>query len=105
MEIKRIWSIYFSPVGSTAKVANETASTLRGLIGCDLYRYDFTLPQARESFPELNENDLVVFATPTYAGRVPNVLFNTLFDKERIITFFKVLREVLQGFAFIYDLL
>ena len=78
MEIKRIWSIYFSPVGSTAKVANETASTLRGLIGCDLCRYDFTLPQARESFPELNENDLVVFATPTYAGRVPNVLLKYL---------------------------
>ena len=78
MEIKRIWSIYFSPVGTTAKVANETASTLRGLFGSDLCRYDFTLPAARENFPELNENDLVIFATPTYAGRVPNVLLKYL---------------------------
>ena len=78
MKIERIWSIYFSPVGSTAKVANETAATLRGLFGSDLCRYDFTLPKARESFPELNEKDLVIFATPTYAGRVPNVLLKYL---------------------------
>lgn len=78
MKIERIWSIYFSPVGTTAKVANEAASTLRGLFGVELCRYDFTLPSARQGFPQLNENDLVIFATPTYAGRVPNVLLKYL---------------------------
>ena len=57
--------------------------------------YDFTLPKAREGFAsisgadtgdlEVSESkgrepgsDLAVFATPTYAGRVPNVLLKYL---------------------------
>lgn len=36
--------------------------------------YDFTLPEARTHGKAFDKNDLVVFGTPVYAGRVPNVL-------------------------------
>ena len=35
---------------------------------------DFTLPDVRKEVQIFNEDDLVVFGTPVYAGRVPNVL-------------------------------
>ena len=40
--------------------------------------YNFTLPQNRQNAFEFQPEDLVVFGTPVYAGRVPNVLLNYL---------------------------
>lgn len=74
MEIKRIWKIYFSPTGTTAKVTNTVADCLAASCGVESRTYDFTLPTARSTFPELNETDFVIFGCPTYAGRLPNLL-------------------------------
>lgn len=35
---------------------------------------DFTLPQARQETRSYGPGDLVIFGTPTYAGRIPNKL-------------------------------
>ncbi len=78
MKINKIWAIYFSPVGTTEKVASSIAKELSFNLGATVEKYDFTLPQARMSFPQVGSDDLVVFATPTYAGRVPNVLLKYL---------------------------
>ena len=40
--------------------------------------FDFTLPDARTSVKTFGPDDLVVFGTPVYAGRVPNVLVKYL---------------------------
>ncbi len=40
--------------------------------------FDFTLPQARQSFPDIGQHDIVVFGMPTYAGRLPNLLIKYL---------------------------
>ncbi len=78
MKINKIWAIYFSPVGTTEKVASTIARELSFNMGSTVEKYDFTLPQARQTFPQIGADDLVVFATPTYAGRVPNVLLKYL---------------------------
>ena len=95
MKFKRVWAVYFSPTGTTKKVACHMADELANLLGAKRCDYDFTLPKAREGFAsisgadtgdlEVSESkgrepgsDLAVFATPTYAGRVPNVLLKYL---------------------------
>lgn len=78
MEIKRICQIYFSPTGTTEKVVCAIAEALTDDLGIESFLYDFTLPQARTSFPQLAETDLVLFGCPTYAGRLPNLLLKYL---------------------------
>ena len=78
MEIKRVWKIFFSATGTTEKIASVVAGCLGASCGTQVFAYDFTLPKARGSFPELCETDLVVFGCPTYAGRLPNLLLKYL---------------------------
>ena len=78
MEIKRVWKIFFSATGTTEKIASVVAGCLGASYGTQVFAYDFTLPKARGSFPELCETDLVVFGCPTYAGRLPNLLLKYL---------------------------
>lgn len=85
MKINNIWKIYFSATGTTEKVVSAIANQL---VKCSdkleteknvhPETFDFTLPSARNSFPEIAQNDLVVFGVPTYAGRVPNLLLKYL---------------------------
>ncbi len=74
MQISRIYNIYFSATGTTEKVTSTIAKCLSETCEVPSSIYDFTLPEARKSFPELSEKDLVVFGCPTYAGRLPNLL-------------------------------
>lgn len=74
---KNIWAMYFSATGTTEKIVTCVADELaarEGMANGKAERYDFTLPQAREGQPDFNENDVVVFGIPTYAGRIPNLL-------------------------------
>lgn len=43
-------------------------------LNCRQCVVDFTLPGVREYVQTFNKGDLVIFGTPVYAGRVPNVL-------------------------------
>lgn len=71
----RICSLYFSATTTTDKVVHEFISTLKKELEISEHTdYDFTLPHARKTMPEFNENDIVVVGVPTYAGRVPNLL-------------------------------
>ena len=78
MNIKKVWAIYFSPTGTTQKVVSTLAEELAKSLNAEIDYYDFTLPQARKNFAPIAKEDLVVFGTPTYAGRVPNVLLKYL---------------------------
>lgn len=88
MKINKVWAIYFSPTGTTRKVVCHMADKLAALLSAERQDYDFTLPEARKSFAAVSgyssqsstgkASDLVVFGTPTYAGRVPNVLLKYL---------------------------
>ena len=76
MTINQIFKIYFSPTGTTEKVVSALTDALAEKLELNeqVYVYDFTQPDGRTYFPELGEDDLVVFGMPTYAGRLPNLM-------------------------------
>ena len=81
MEIKRVWAVYWSATGTTEAVVSKLAEELAGHLSVPEEKADFTLPAARERELEFAGGDLVVFGTPTYAGRVPNILLPYLTKK------------------------
>ena len=74
MEIKRVWAVYFSPVGGTDSVVTAAAEAAAGELSLPLHKLDFTLPAARQDVTAFDAADLVFFAVPTYAGKTPNKL-------------------------------
>ena len=78
MQAKRVWAMYWSATDTTKRVVTTIAGQAAQALGVPLAEYDFTLPGARQGAPEFTADDLVVFGTPTYAGRVPNVLLKYL---------------------------
>ncbi len=78
MQAKRVWAMYWSATGTTKQVVTTVAERMAAVLELPLERYDFTLPGAREAVPDFTAADVVVFGTPTYAGRVPNVLLKYL---------------------------
>ncbi len=63
---------YFSPAGATKQVAQRLAIALGDRLGAGLEYCSYTLPRERDRLPEFGSDDLVLWATPVYAGRVPN---------------------------------
>lgn len=78
MEKKRVWAVWFSGTDTTKKVVCSIADEVGRLLGAERADYDFTLPKMREHGFTAEEGDLVIFGTPVYAGRVPNVLLKYL---------------------------
>lgn len=76
--MKKVWAVYFSATGTTRKIVETIAGVIAEKLGTEYDRYDFTLPDAREKTLRFEPDDLVVFGTPVYAGRVPNVLLKYL---------------------------
>lgn len=73
-----VWAVYFSATGTTKRIVTAIAQTLCRRAGVPCREFDFTLPAARNGWPEFMPGDLVVFGVPVYAGRVPNVLLKYL---------------------------
>ena len=74
MEIKRVCAVYFSPAGSTRKLVSCLGNALAESFDVPLEVTDFTTPAAREESYAFSAGDLVVFGSPTYAGKLPNKL-------------------------------
>lgn len=74
MIIQRVLGAYFSATGTTQRIVETIAHDLSALLSIPVQIHDFTLPEKREAALPLEPTDLVVFGTPVYAGRVPNVL-------------------------------
>lgn len=73
MRIEKVWVVSFSPTGQTELVGEHVGTAaVRMLKGAELEVIDVTPPAARERRLVFGESDLVIFCTPTYAGRVPN---------------------------------
>ncbi|MEG1932905.1 MAG: EFR1 family ferrodoxin [Pygmaiobacter sp.] len=81
MKINTVWSVYFSGTGTTEKVVSTLAQQTADILCAQVKTVDFTLPAMREQELFFGEGDLVVFGTPVYAGRVPNVLLPYLKTK------------------------
>lgn len=78
MERKKVWAVYFSATDTTKKIVLTIADEAARLLGAEREDYDFTLPGMRENSFAAGKDDLVIFGTPVYAGRVPNVLLKYL---------------------------
>lgn len=62
----------FSPTGGTWQVAQHLGDRLGALLGAEVEYHSYTLPRERETLPQVETGDVVVWATPVYAGRIPN---------------------------------
>lgn len=76
--MKKVYAMYFSATGTTKKTVTAIANSAAKAIDAEYEEIDFTLPAGREREYSFSENDLVIFGTPVYAGRVPNVLLKFL---------------------------
>lgn len=83
MTPKTVWAVYFSGTGTTERTVRSVAGELARMLSVPCRSFDFTRPQARQEELSFCETDLVVFGTPVYAGRVPNVLLPYLREKVR----------------------
>ena len=74
MKPAHVKAVYFSPTGNTKAAARRLAGRLAQLLQAPVSEIDFTRPAARQGVYSFDAEDLVVFASPVYAGRVPNKL-------------------------------
>ncbi len=70
--VQEIAAVSFSPTGQTAKVVETLAEKMGQLLQVPVRKDHFTLPGEQKIMRVYGEDTLVVFGTPTYAGRVPN---------------------------------
>ena len=81
MEIKTVHLVYYSATGNTQTVARAIGEALAQGLNAALREVDFTLPAARQAVQGFGPGDLVVAATPVYAGRVPNKMLPYVQEK------------------------
>lgn len=74
MNIKRLRVLYFSPTGGTEKIARAVAGEVGRRLGLKPEYIPFTRPGEREEARRFGPEDLLVMASPVYAGRLPNKL-------------------------------
>ncbi len=72
LAIARIKTYYFSPTGGTLQVARYLAETLGRRLHAEVEYHSYTLPREREVLPQFVTDDVILWATPVYAGRIPN---------------------------------
>ena len=72
MKISCVKAVFYSAAGSTEKVVTGVAERIAAELGVPMEVYDFTLPENRTETKTYGADQLVVFGTPVYAGRVPN---------------------------------
>jgi ferredoxin/flavodoxin len=82
VDIQKVWAVYFSATGTTQKIVIEIANMIAKNTGAVRENFDFTLPDRRIDVLHFAVDDLVIFGTPVYAGRVPNVLLEYLVTVE-----------------------
>lgn len=80
MIINSICKVYFSPCGSTGRVISTMADRIAKILNVPVELHDFTLPRNRKEKYEYKPDQLVIFGTPTYAGRIPNKILPVIQD-------------------------
>ena len=74
MEIKKVWSVWFSATGTTEKVVSAIAGDIAEKLGVPCESRSFNSPASRKEEMNFQQGDLVVLGVPVYAGRVPNLI-------------------------------
>lgn len=74
MQFKTVWAVYYSGSGSTRRLLRRMAEAAGEALMLPVRELDYSRPEAREKSYCFTETDLVFWGSPTYAGRLPNVL-------------------------------
>ena len=72
MNIQKICVVFFSPTGGAEKAARIVAGELGRRLNLEPEYINFTKPEARRQDFRFGPSDLVIAASPVYAGRLPN---------------------------------
>lgn len=78
MEFRTIYTISFSPTGSTEKIVSLVGSELSAALSLPVEKIGFTRPAERENEHLFSAEDLVILGFPTYAGKLPNKILPDL---------------------------
>ena len=81
MKTERVIAAYLSCTGTTRKITEHIAAAAAEKLSAEYAVFDFSLPKERETVFQCGEGDLVIFGTPVYAGRVPNLFLPYLREK------------------------
>lgn len=76
IEIRRVKGLYFSPCGSTERIASIFGNKLAENFGIEYTGEGCSLPEQREKIRSFSEDEICIIATPVYAGRVPNKILD-----------------------------
>lgn len=74
MQFKTVWAVYYSGCGSTRRLLRGMAEAAGEALMLPVRELDYSRPEAREKSYCFTQTDLVFWGSPTYAGRLPNVL-------------------------------
>ena len=74
MHFERICLLYLSPTGGTERIGRAVAEALGRELDRPVEAVSFTTPKDREEERRFGPRDLLVMASPVYAGRLPNKL-------------------------------
>lgn len=72
MKISKVAAVYISPTGNVRKTVCAMAEAIAQKLDVPMSEDDFTLPAAHRETRHFASDELVVFGTPVYAGRIPN---------------------------------
>ena len=72
MDVNKISIVYYSATGNTDKTAHTLGEALARNMDVPLERIPFTRPAERAKEYSFTDKDLVIVASPTYAGKLPN---------------------------------
>lgn len=78
MKVKRVYTAYFSPTGTTRTVITRLAHAIAAHLKIPIEIWDFTLPKHRQQLPQPVYSDLFLIGLPVYAGRLPNLMLDYL---------------------------
>ena len=74
MQFKTVWAVYYSGCGSTRRLLRGMAEAAGEALMLPVRELDYSRSEAREKSYCFTQTDLVFWGSPTYAGRLPNVL-------------------------------
>ena len=72
MKITHITVVFYSATGNTRKVITRIAKNIQEILQAPISYINYTRPQNRQASYSFGKEELVLFASPTYAGRIPN---------------------------------
>lgn len=72
MKINHITAIFYSATGNTRKVIRRIAKNIQEVLQVPIDYIDYTRPQNRQASHSFGADELVIFASCVYAGRLPN---------------------------------